>query len=363
MTTIERSLGRRPITPSPKTISYVSSLMFHSLLQNYSRNNAAFPPSVPIISYSPKTKDVKNSILAVDLLLINAYLKLMRAKLEDKDSDAMSNKAILHIAFRCFSDPIMFGFLNEENKNTIVGSVKERFKAFKQKGFFKEYDEYIQRYGLTEITENEISSFVSKMTSSVLGKIPNIMNEVKEMRARNEVLLETIDKYSLEQIDELVKAEVEVKLANYEMVKDRFDDEIVKIIDEARGTMPSKIKEKTQKAKPTLTKDPNIYKYVYSYRTEIPEEYREKLLDVLKNIGKNRFDWTGFPIEEIGDRVVVALYCWNNSSRSEAYKLFVADHVEQCGMTKDLIIAKVKNELDTEKSYETDDEWSEVSFD
>jgi len=339
-----------------KEFTYISSLMFHTLLQNYSRNSAPFPATIPILSYEPKTSEVQNKILATDILMINAYIKTMRAKLEDKVADAMENKAIFHIAFRCFSDPILFGFINENDKNTIAGTVCERFKAFKAKGFFKEYDEYIQSFKLTEINRTDISTFVTNMIDSVLGKIPPITENLKGMRSRNEVLFDSIAKYSLEQINELVKAEVEIKLANYEAVKDRFDEETIKIIDDARKVIPTKFDK--PKKKGVITKDPNVFKYVYSYRKEIPEEYREKLLKALNGIGKNRFEWKGFPIEEVGDRVVIALYCWNTSSRSESYKIFVSELVEQCAMTKDLIIAKVKDELQNETQYQTEDEWS-----
>jgi len=339
-----------------KTFTYISGLMFHTLLQNYSRNNAAFPPTVPVLSYEPKKCDIQNKILAIDVLMINAYLKLMRSKVESKVADAMENKAILHIAFRCFADPLLFAFIHKEDKNTIVGTVKERFKAFKAKGFFTKYDEYIKSYGLTEITLSEISNFVNSMIDNVLGKIPTILENLKGMKSRNEALLDSIDKYSLEQINELIKAEVEVKLANYEAVKDKFDDEITAIIDSARNVTPAHLK--PTKKNGVITKDPNVYKYVYSYRNEIPKEYQDKLLDVLKNIGKNKFDWSGFPIDEIGDRVIIALYCWNNSSRSESYKIYVSELVEQCAMTKDLIIVKVKEELQTETRYQTEDEWS-----
>jgi len=195
------------------------------------------------------------------------------------------------------------------------------------------------------------------MINSVLGKIPPISESLKGMKSRNEVLFDSIAKYSLEQINEIVKAEVEIKLANYEAVKDRFDKEIIDIIETARKVIPTKFDKPKNNG---IVKDPNVYKYVHSYRNEIPEEYRDKLLKTLSGIGKNRFDWKGFPIEEVGDRVVIALYCWNTSSRSESYKLFVSELVEQCAMTKDLIIAKVKDELQNETRYQTNDEWSDL---
>ena len=95
---------------------------------------------------------------------------------------------------------------------------------------------------------------------------------------------------------------------------------------------------------------------------EIPEQYREKFMTYLVELGDKKFDLSTskFPIDEFGDNVVKSLYLWdpkNDPIVSKNYKQFFMK-VEQELMERDLILAKVN---ETEKVEANESDWDFLS--
>jgi len=343
--------------------AYLSCLIFHTHLQNYSRTGTPIPSTTNILKYkSPEKIDTYNIELMYDILTLGSYIKIMRERIEDKEGDAMNNKSVLHLAFRCFTDILLFSFINKVDKNAIKSCVLERFNTYKEKGVFNTYNEILISYSCTPVTVLDMDTYVSGLVENVVGKGDDILTLHNDLYNADDVKLPSINNFNLEQINDLIKVEVEYKLGNYDNIdKASFSEDIISLF-EKKKKITAKPKKDTVK-KETVEKDPHVYRLVYQYRNEIPERLRETLLSYLKGIEKNDVVWEfETEIEEMGDNILKAIYAWNESEkgRSGTYKNFVANNFEQCMLTKDLILAKLKIE-DNDNSEESN-EWDKLDF-
>lgn len=103
-----------------------------------------------------------------------------------------------------------------------------------------------------------------------------------------------------------------------------------------------------RKKESSTKKQPHVYRLVNQYRNELPEQMRNVILEHLKKIGDKNFVWSYDELspEEVGENVLKILYIWNESDKKGSFKDFVANKFEQCILTKDLIIAKIRNEYE-----------------
>ncbi len=193
-----------------KSIHYYSKLIFMTNLQKYSQNDQPIPASVPILKYNATSFNFSNIDLAYDLLMITIYIRLMKTKLESKVQDSSINKSLLYLILRNFTDVFTFSFLDTKESNVIVNNVIDRFKFFSSKGFFKKFEEMLNQYNLSNISEAEVKSFLKDGIIKVIG--PNKTQYINELHnvdyQNNKVRIPYLNELSLDEINKVVKDEI-----------------------------------------------------------------------------------------------------------------------------------------------------------
>ncbi len=331
-----------------KSICYLSRIMFIKTLTNYLEKSQPIPSSIPIVKYKPSTFDEYNVHFAFDLFMINNYMKALRTKLESKIDDASKNKSLISIAIRCFTDIFSISFVDFENiKVTLKSAILSRFKYYKEKGFFKEYDSLLEEYNLEEITEREMSVLADNILDSAVNKGVDIQYFHDELFKRGTVKLPYYNQLSLEQITkELIPNEINLSFGKE--IKDDISEDVKNILFNTNQTKPA--------SKKLLKKDTNIFRFVKSNKEDIPSNLEKEFLKHIEEMGKNNFDFDNeeFKVEEFGDLIVKALYVWNKSeNKDEKYTDFFYN-VENTPLTKDLIIEKIRTNIEVENDSEWD---------
>ena len=332
-----------------KSIVYLSKL-FSSLTYNrYLVFGEAMPASTPVFKFDPKEYKEINLEIAYDLFLYNMYVRIMRRRLENKIEDAINSKAFFNIQLRCFTDPIVFSFIDKVDKTKLSSIVLNRYKYYESIGVFDYYKGLLSENKCPEITENDILSVVNEAIEKVVGISPYANTLHNSMEKPNSLRITSKNTLNLEQIiNEVVPLEIAEKTG-----KDIKNDEIIKelrqvhnisdeILDMFRG------KEKKMPEPKKVEKTSNLERLIRSqFMDEVPDKYKESFFSYILELGTKKFDLENspFPIDEFGDNIIKALYLWdpeNDPVIGKNYKQFFLK-VEQELMERDLILSKIKS--------------------
>lgn len=333
-----------------KSVIYMSNTYFKINFQGHIHNQNVFPLSVPILKYDGSGADRATIELSYDLLMIGAYLKLYRNRIEAIDSDAYKNGSLVHFAFRCFLDVATYSYLNDTNSEAIKNTITSRFKSFRELGFFDFYDKYLENQRQQPITVGEIVEYADK----VFNVIANQENVDKIHFSAYDVgsfKLPPKNDFTLEQItNEIIK--YEVKTVFGQRIEDLTSDENIILLFNTK--VPKKIRQTDHRPEPRKV-ETHVLRYIKLKSTEIPERFRNDFLIYIEEMGNNKYDFINSPfkIEELNDTSVKSLYIWNDYIEDNIKYTDYVIKVEDC-IDKDLIVAKVKEV--PEKNEEMD--WS-----
>jgi len=224
-----------------KSALYYSKRFFLYNIQNCTKNGVKIPSNIPIIKYRPNEFSDENINLAYDLLTISMYIRLVRDKLETKISDLSINKSLLYMAVRNYTDIFTFSFLNNIDQNIITKCVMRRFQKYSNEGFFKSFDSLLNQYNLQGVSENEMIHFTTQIMDRVIDKTLNILDFHKKEYEDEKVKLPCSSDLNIDQISELIIAEIEMKL-EMENVNTNYCDEVLELLDIKKET-PEEIKD------------------------------------------------------------------------------------------------------------------------
>lgn len=340
-----------------KSMVYLSKLFSSLVYQNYYATSEPMPATTPVFKYNPTIIPKDNLDIAYDLFLFNLYVRSVRRRLENTIQDAIENKALFYIQLRCFTDPFVFSFLQNEDHIQLTSIILTRFRYYNEIGVFNYYKELLEVNKCKEISEMDITSSVAEAIDKVIGKSLMISDLHESMINDNSLRVPAKNTFSLEQIiNEILPLEIAEKtgkdIKNNDVIaelKETHDisDEILKIF-----------KDKVKKIKTTKTnKTSNLERIIRTqFIDEVPEQYRDNFLQYVLKLGDNKFimEECEYPIDEFGDNVIKALYLWDPETDpvvAKNYKQFFLK-VEQELMERDLIIAKIKT---TKTEITTDD--------
>lgn len=344
-----------------KSGTYISELEIRYKSKMYYFNGANYPQTcVLIIGEINGEINEHNKSLAYDLLMIHAYLKNFRTKMEYRTNDQTISCSDFHINLRLFTDVFTYSFLLNENSNVVKNSIISRYKNFSDSGFFSEFDKILDDYNLDKITNDEIGNYVNAVISKLsdINYISELHNELYE---QGKVKLPTQNKFSLEQIiNEVVPLEV-AKSMNLDLDNDsdkigvdlnKIDDKILSIFKD------------NKKIKPEKEKQTNLYRFVKYHDNEIPEDYKDEFFFEIKNLGYENFDFinTNFPLNEFGENIIKGLYQWNILDDK---KIKYTEFFHMCNETilgKNDILEKLRNTSNSEDNTENDDydSWEDI---
>jgi len=344
-----------------KSLLYMSKLYFSISHTSYMSHRVPLPHATPIFKYKAKDFTDTNLELAYDLLLISLYVRAVRRKLENSDSDAMTNCSLFHIQMRCFVDPFIFSFLDGIEPDRLHAICVQRFRSYDEIGFFNSYKKRLEDNDCAVIKEDDILEAIVEVTTKVLKKTPYILEVHESSIEKNSLRLPTENNFTLEQItNEIIPLELSEKMG-----KDIKDQEV---IDELKSKYPisdeilnffKQSKKKVNVSK--VDKISNLHRLCSHFDDEIPEQHKESFLSFIKDLGEKNFNFlsTTFPLNEFGENIIKALYVWdpeNNSNIRTNYRHFFMK-VEEEMMGKDLIIAKLGEDAFKDNS---EDGWGDL---
>lgn len=331
--------------------SYIGKLIYLTSLNCYSNFDVAIPNSFPILK-AKISDDNKSEIMDVifDLLMFSGYVRSVRTKLESKIADASENKAIFYMGLRCFTDIFVYSYLDTMDPQVIKSCVMSRFKSYKNMKVFENYENLLNSYNCVQVAEKDIETFVDILTSKIIGKTPFINDLHKNMYSGKNLKLPTDHKFSMEQIlNTIIPVEVFVRTGN------KIEDYVGDLDESIVSLFNVPVEEKVEKKREP--KKNNLFRFVKSFDSEIPEQYRKEFFDYVENLNEN-VDYSKFNLTEFGENIVKSIYEWNESNKTEKYTDFY-DKCENTLMSKELILSK----MNKVKSDSKGDDWIEnLSF-
>jgi len=328
-----------------KSLNFISNLIFKSILRNYLDNNISIPSSVAMLKYK-STNEVNNvnKLLAIDLLMIHAYLKSYRGKVESKTDDISYTKSLTYLAFRCYMDILCFSVLEKLPSDYIISSVIERFNYYKKKGFFTKFDENISSFKLQEIDINDINNFLNNVLK-VLNLNKNslfISGLHEEYYKKGEVKLPTDNSFSTEQIiNDIVKIEVSRKLGQ----KLENEEDLKKIISNITVEFKKIYLYETSKES---DKKSSLKRFVENNLSEIPDLIKKNMLIYIDDLSSNNFDFSilkNLNLRDLGENIIKALYLWKPEEDEKIktnYTYFI-NKIKELTLSKEDIINLLSN--------------------
>lgn len=352
-------------TSDLKSLLYISKIYHDMYLNLYTNQNYAIPSSFSISKYKVnnlENVDYFNIQLAYDLLLIIGYLKIYRSRMEARDSDGNRNGSIFYLRLRTFLDPLIYSFLDENKGKIISTNLCSNFEKYSNVGFFDHYQKILEENNSEKITLNDIRNFCEELNEKVLktGILSlNTDQKHQELFDAEFLKLKYDNNLSIEQIiNELVPLEVyknigiDVRENSPDMTKIleniKISDEVLDIFYNRK----SDIKDKKEQQS-------NLSKVVRFFNNEVPIEFRDdfyKYIDEEVKYEKFNYFNEKFNMIELGENIVKSIYVWNESeNKKEPYTTF-RTKLEECILTKDLIIAKYEDKR--EEVVEIGEDWN-----
>jgi hypothetical protein len=337
-----------------KSIAYLSKLMIDVHTKDYTINQTPIPDKITMLKFSCEASDERVS-LAKDILTLIGYMRTVRRRLENKFSNPYDNKGLVYIYMRHIMDPFCFSYLQKFTNSEITASITNRYNYFEKIGVFSKYTELLKETNCSPITKVDLDMFANEVYDSII-KTPFVKELHGMMYSANNIRVPSKNTFNLEQIiNEIVSLEVAEKLgANFKdagvvnKFKDNgISDEILKIF------IKDKKIEKSTGIK--IKKITPLERVIEKFKQDIPEQYRDEVVDYIKKLEYNKFDFVNckWPLIEFDQRVVVAFYVWDPESDPEMKINFAhfMSLVENEQMTKDDIILATQKISEETKSF------------
>lgn len=357
----EFSFMPRIPTNDLKSLLYISKIFHDYYVNSYLTKDVAIPSGFSILKYGAKREDLDeiNLQICYDLLLIFAFVKIFRGKIESKQSDANLNGSLFYLRLRTFLDPLVYSFLDPEKANLISSILMSNFDLYESNGFFSHYQDILVDYGFSKISNVDIKEFCNELNMKVFQKDVlniNISQKHEEYFKSGFLKINSDNNLSKEQIiNEVISLEI---LEKNGIVLDENNEDLKKIFDMSKLTKEVKDIFFSKKVE-SKEKESNLLKTVNFYNNEIPKKVNDEFLNYIVELKYDIFDFNKFEMEEFGENIVKAIYVWNESlERKELYTVF-REKLESNILTKDLIISKYKN---TTEKAEVVEEWMDINL-
>lgn len=344
-----------------KSFAYISRFTFLMFQKNYIKNTVPIPQGFSPLRYKAENYTQENIELAYDLLLFNGFIRILRTRMESKIPNAVENKSIFHMAYRCFIDPFTFSFIEKIERDQLVSIILNRFRCYKDRGVFEKYRGTCMSFGVDEIGESDIRSFIEQLSDMILTNdgVPIVENLHEKGYQGGTLRLPSQNDFILEQIiNEVVPLEVEVNLNNNEVTdaliqkiksKEDISDEVINFF--KKNTKKKKKRDEDGKS--------NLVKFLDNeiFREQVPEKYRDSFYKYIEELGNKNFDFktTEFPYEQLGDDIIKLLYIWKPEDDDKLTKTQkrIKDLLTECSHDRSTILAKEMNESSkADESYD-----------
>lgn len=174
---------------------------------------------LPVYNYTPSTQPPKNVDLALDLLLIVFYIKLVTDRLSSVESDSVVNKSLLYLVSRMVCDPFIFSFIDNNRLESIINCIIEKWKFYKNNGFFSEYENLLKKYSLLEITDKDLSTYLFKTIPKVVSLQRKVVDIHAECYKKSMVKSPPLQLKSIDDVYHMVENESNELINNKQNIK------------------------------------------------------------------------------------------------------------------------------------------------
>jgi hypothetical protein len=339
-----------------KSIIYISTLFQNFCFKSYTINDQLIPSGTPTLKFKGKG-DIKNLELAKDIAVLVGYMRTVRRRLESKIESAYDNKSIVYLYMRCMMDPFCFSYLDNLSRTDLMSAIETRYNYFDSIGLFDKYKQILTDNRCSEINSHDIRLYAEELIDTFIGKKEDIDVLHEKLFLDGKVRLPSKNTYNLEQIiNEIIPVEVSEKLGadlkDTEVqgkIKDQFNisDEILQFF---VGKQKSQKADKAKKITP-------LYRWVDKFKQDIPDQYREEVLEVVESLQYDTFNISKspWPLDEFDERVVKALYLWQPAldEKMKANFEYFATLIENEKLSKENILTAVDSKQSTE--------WDDIS--
>lgn len=341
-----------------KAAVYISTLYKQFYTESYLSNQSAIPEHVPSLKFIGDNNS-QNVEFAKDIFMFTCYYRAIKRKLELKESDIFINKSMIYFLIRNMMDIISISYLENITSDEILSSIKNRYNYFDKLGIFDKYKIILSDYNCKDINLTEIYSLAEDYLKS-REMSDNKKNPIEQLYNTLDLTLPMNNKYNIEQIlKEVIPLEVSryfgndlnnIEIINKLKEKYNISDEIIELFS----------KKPKQKSKNAVIKITPLERWIKQFKQDIPEAYRDEVLDYVKNMEYKTFDFqtSPWPLDEFDDRIVKALYTWDvkvNPKVKADFEEF-ASLIENEIMTKEaILLTGGKKEI----SEETDN-WNSI---
>jgi len=347
-----------------KSFLYISKITHDYYLNSFINNNKSIPSGFSVLKYNIEDHnkvDFINTQISYDLLLITGFMKIFRNKIESREADINKNGSLFYLRLRTFLDPLVYSFLDETKGNMINTIICSNFDKYSSLGFFNHYQKILTENKFEEITVNDIRNFCNEVNDRILvkGLLSVNINDIHDNLFKTGFLrIKSDSKLSIEQIiNELIPLEIMEKNG---MELKEGSEELKKVL--INYTISDDVLNAFFRKEPKIEKITNILKTVKFYDNEVPEKCKKEFFDYIEQLKELNFDFSNSPfeIEEFGENIIKSLYVWNESDNKREHLTSYREKVEECLLTKDLILAKYNNVVsDTNNS----EDWNLDLFD
>ena len=330
-----------------KSAIYISTLYKKYYTERYLTNQSVIPEFVPLLSFIGK-KEQNNIEFSKDIFTFTCYYRALKRKLELKDSDAFTNKSMIYFLLRNIMDIMSVSYLYDISENELLSTIKNRYEYFDSIGVFDKYKKILSDYNCKEIKLSEVYNLAEDYLKAKEGN-DNSQDAITKTHEKlyndKQLILPMENEFNIEQIiKEIIPLEISKFFGN-----DLNNKEIINKIKEQHN-ISDKIINLFQKTKTTnkIKRITPLERWIEKCKQEIPEKYRNEVLEFIKNMQYDIFDFknTSWPLDEFDDRIIKALYVWNpiSDNKMKADFEYFSSLIENEIMTKESILTSNKNE-------------------
>lgn len=363
-----------------KSVCYLSKVSFEIISQNSLRNGIPITASLPIIRYNLENSypEQINLDLMYDIFLLFSISRSVRSKLEDRISSSEQNFSDVYLALRCFMDVFSYSFADKIEFSILKSSVLKKFEKYNENGFFNSVNKLLETYNCGKVQYQDVESFLNELETKGPKNIAFIDKNHKVFYEKGSVKLSYNNNFNLEQIiKEIIPIEVYQKVTKINLetedqiysipgISSKLSKEVFDLF-LTKNQIIEKIDKPTTQSKKIEKKEEenNLIRYVVSFIDEIPESHRESFVKYLRLNNDQDFDFLKYDEIDyslLGENILKGLYMWKPSQTPQitySYKTFYS-LVEECYMSKDMIIASLK--INNQQNDESSDDWANMDI-
>ena len=318
-----------------KSIFYLSKLLYSIILNSYLSCNNPIPNTIPLLRYRLKNNELTdfNKNLSMDLLISSIYIRIAKEKLEQKITDENENFSLDLLGVRTVTDSLIYSIIKFFNKDQGVNILLNKFRSYKELGFFKSIEEKLEMYN-KNISENEMRQFFERVFDHLETNNDYIKDIHDEYFKNKTAHISFENAFSLEQIlNDIVPSET-----NF-IVHGKIP---LEISEEIKSLLIEPEKEKKEDQNESM-----LERYIrLNNESQENSENVDRLLLVIKKQFQNKkvdikdeIDLTLLP-----ENILKSLIIWdpeNDQKQKTNYK-YLLDKIENSSLKRDNVLTLLK---------------------